>query len=259
MRKIVLLIFGLILACSKPTTEVEDFNVLEIEEMTEVSDASSARGGTLISVEGGSLVEYIVTDSKGNVTGYNYRVTAQAGYRLVAFNREGLLTYEEGDLISSVGRLSGFVFSEMHTFTYKGRVFDVEKSLNNISEYKRQWDLVLSAASGRGDALDYDTRFVILQNRAYYFGAVAVDDFTVYNETFFESGVILHEIGHVWSVREGSPVNWDEWRAIMSENFISNYGATNVYEYFAEAFGRMILPSTSVPKAVEGKLGSYGL
>ena len=45
--------------------------------------------------------------------------------------------------------------------------------------------------------------------------------------------MFTHEIGHTWSLREDSPVNWVEWEELWATYFVSEYAKKNSKEYFA--------------------------
>lgn len=48
--------------------------------------------------------------------------------------------------------------------------------------------------------------------------------------------MFTHEIGHTWSLREDSSVNWVEWEELWATYFVSEYAKKNSKEYFADAF-----------------------
>ena len=215
--------------------------------------------GTRIEGTNGYVMKVEVRDTKDQFAGYEYTLYPNDGYRLAAFTRLGTgVEYSEDDVIETTEELEYFIFSRFITFEYKGRTFNVEESqIERRVTLEREWDLARSYATG--DLLDYENRFVILQPRGYYFGARAAQDYTIYAATWaFEAGVILHEIAHVWS-NQSPVIDWNAFAILMADNHVSNYGATALSEYIAEAVSHYLLPSHTVPKAIDDLLTSYGL
>ena len=279
-----------IIGCSKPTIEDEGFDttppITQLQPQTNTgsqtnTDPTSGTvsnttttgtpeesgqsdtdtvSGTRIDVPGGYVIRIDNVDPKGNVD-YTWEIYPNENFKLVAYSSGDGYAYDEGNL---QGEISEFIFEEITTFEYNGRTFEIESSLaQHIPHYKSQWDLAKADMTGT-DGGDYDNRFVILQSRNYFFGALAADGYSIYRSSNFERGTILHEIGHVWSLRNGSPVNWDEFSVLMQNYHVSNYGATALTEYFAEAFSHHFLnkagdPYHTLPQEVIDVLESYGL
>ena len=273
MRNLLYIAALLIVGCSKPTMddafiaptmtqtdEITDNTAPDTSEPTTTTPQTAVATGTRLDFVGGYVIRTEDADPKGNVT-YTNEVYPDENFKLVAYSVGDGYGYEEGVI---QGEVDEFIFAEFTTFEYNDRTFEVEVPLaQHIPYYKAQWDLAKADMAGT-DGGDYDDRFVILQPRNYFFGAVAFEDFTVYRTSAFERGVILHEIGHVWSLRNSSPVNWDEWSVLMQNNHVSDYGASALTEYFAEAFAHHFLvkagdPYHSIPDEVREKLESYGL
>ena len=239
------------------TTTVEQTATATTSTETETVAETS---GNRIDFDGGYVIRIAESDPKGNIT-YNFEVYPDENYKLAAYSIGDSYGYDEGTL---QGDIDEFIFAEFITFEYNGRTFEVEASnAQHIDYYKAQWDLAKADMAGT-DGGDYDNRFVILQSRNYFFGALAQEDYTIYRTSSFERGTILHEIGHVWSLRNDSPIDLDEWRQLMQDHHVSNYGATALFEYIAEAFAHHFLvkagdPYHAIPDAVREKLESYGL
>ena len=273
MRNLLYIAAILIVGCSKPTmddafiappidvtTPTDNGNNTNTATDTSVTATTTAQTEVRTDYNGGYIIRTEEADTKGNIT-YYYEAYPDANHRLVAFTQGGNITYQEGTL---QGELTDFVFAEITTFEYNGRTFEIESTLvQHRAVYEAQWDAAKADMNGT-DGGDYDDRFVILESRGYFFGALAQEDYTIYQSSAFERGTILHEIGHVWSLRNGSPVNWDEWSVLMQNYHVSAYGATALTEYFAEAFAHHFLvkagdPYHSIPDEVREKLESYGL
>ena len=273
MRNLLYIAALVIVGCSKPTmddgnniiernsdtaisqTPTTTINGSNTDTTTDTSESTSIR----IEAENGHVIRAEILDSKGHVAAYNYALHPNDGFRLASFSRPGTgFEYGEGQEIETTEELDTFIFSEFVTFEYNGRIFDVELSqIQRREVLEREWDLAVSYATG--DLLDYDNRFVILEPRGYYFGARAHNDYTIYGATWaFEAGVILHEIAHVWS-NESPFINWNDFAQLMGDNHVSDYGATALSEYIAEAVAHYLLPDHTVPQAIADLLASYGL
>ena len=222
----------------------------------------------------GVTVEYqTYRDSKEDLF-YNYRISGLSDtIRLAAFSRRGedTMRYPSGDFDSifleqaaaegEESPITNFIISEFERIEYLNRTLYVETqvtSQTSIENLKSTLSNTL-AYFGDTDADDYDTTMIILNSRNYFFGGLALETTTIYNGPYnFTDYVISHEIGHVWSLREGSPVDWDEWGILAENNYVSDYGETAVSEHFAEAFS-FYFTGTTIAQPLIDKLVSYGL
>ena len=220
----------------------------------------------------GVTVEYqSFRDSKEDLF-FNYRINGLSDtIRLVAFTRLGQdgLAYPEGnDILSELSAhegseppLSNFIIAEFDRIEYLNRTIYIESGVTSITEIEVLKSSLNQTINTFGDcdAGDYDSIMVITNSRNYGFGGLALDETTIYNGPYnFTPYVIAHEIGHVWSLRQSSPVNWDEWGVLAENNYVSDYGETAIREHFAEAFS-FFFTGTSIPQPLINKLTSYGL
>ena len=278
MRNLLYIAAILIVGCSKPTMEdafiappidvttptdngnnTNTATDTSVTATTTTTPQTAVATGTRIEGTNGYVMRVEVRDIKDQFAGYDYTLYPNDGYRLAAFTRIGTgVEYTEEDVIETTEELEHFIFSRFITFEYNGRTFEVEESqIERRATLEREWDLARSYATG--DLLNYENRFVILEPRGYYFGARADVDFTIYAATWaFEAGVILHEIAHVWS-NESPFINWNDFAQLMGDNHVSDYGATALSEYIAEAVSHYLLPDHTVPQAIADLLASYGL
>lgn len=227
-----------------------------------------------ITVPAGVTVEYqTYRDSKEDLF-YNYRINGLSDtIRLVAFSRRGetSMRYPSGDLDSILlqqsaseeeeSPITNFIISEFERIEYLNRTLYVETQVTSQTSLENLKSTLSSTLTyfGDTDADDYDTTMIILHSRNYFFGGLALDRTTIYNGPYnFTPYVIAHEIGHVWSLREGSPVNWEEWGTLAENNYVSDYGETAVSEHFAEAFS-FYFTGTTIAQPLIDKLVSYGL
>ena len=227
-----------------------------------------------ITAPAGVTVEYqTYRDSKEDLF-YNYRINGLSDtIRLVAFSRRGetSMRYPSGDLDSILlqqsaseeeeSPITNFIISEFERIEYLNRTLYVETQVTSQTSLENLKSTLSSTLTyfGDTDADDYDTTMIILHSRNYFFGGLALDRTTIYNGPYnFTPYVIAHEIGHVWSLREGSPVNWEEWGTLAENNYVSDYGETAVSEHFAEAFS-FYFTGTTIAQPLVDKLLSYGL
>lgn len=225
-----------------------------------------------ITAPAGVTVEYqTYRDSKEDLF-YNYRINGLSDtIRLAAFSRRGETTmrYPNGDLDSILlqqsaseeeeSPITNFIISEFERIEYLNRTLYIETQVTSQTSLENLKSTLSSTLNYFGDTDDYDTTMIILHSRNYFFGGLALDRTTIYNGPYnFTPYVIAHEIGHVWSLREGSPVNWEEWGTLAENNYVSDYGETAVSEHFAEAFS-FYFTGTTIAQPLIDKLVSYGL
>ena len=170
--------------------------------------------------------------------------------------------------------MSEIVYKQLLSMEYENVEFRYESDLYTseqdvLDNIKVNFDQSLSDMAGTNGPNNLSV-VNLFGGREYFCGAEA---FCVGNDGFInifvktpDLYIFSHEIGHTWSLREDSPVNWTEWEDMQVNNFVSDYGLTNVYEYFADAFflyfsGQLELEDFpdiyKLPDSVKEKLDSY--
>ncbi|MDO7628232.1 MAG: hypothetical protein MUQ46_03005 [Flavobacteriaceae bacterium] len=137
--------------------------------------------------------------------------------------------------------LTELVYEEVGVVNYKGLTWRYEVDLYEgeadfLSHIKPNFDRSLEDLSNTDGANNLNT-ISVFGGRTYTCGAEAN---CIGNEGYIycftktpDLYMFTHEIGHTWSLREDSPVNWEE---LWATYFVSEYAKKNSKEYFADAF-----------------------
>tara|TARA_B110000858_G_scaffold125157_1_gene142664 strand:- start:19 stop:984 length:966 start_codon:yes stop_codon:yes gene_type:complete len=137
--------------------------------------------------------------------------------------------------------LTELVYKEVGVVNYKGVKWRYEADLYEgeadfLSHIKPNFDRSLEDLSNTDGANNLNT-ISVFGGRTYTCGAEAN---CIGNEGYIycftktpDLYMFTHEIGHTWSLREDSPVNWVE---LWATYFVSEYAKKNSKEYFADAF-----------------------
>ena len=140
--------------------------------------------------------------------------------------------------------LTELVYKEVGVVNYKGVKWRYEADLYEgeadfLSHIKPNFDRSLEDLSNTDGANNLNT-ISVFGGRTYTCGAEAN---CIGNEGYIycftktpDLYMFTHEIGHTWSLREDSPVNWVEWEELWANYFVSEYAKRNPEEYFADAF-----------------------
>ena len=133
--------------------------------------------------------------------------------------------------------LTELVYKEVGVVNYKGVKWRYEADF--LSHIKPNFDRSLEDLSNTDGANNLNT-ISVFGGRTYTCGAEAN---CIGNEGYIycftktpDLYMFTHEIGHTWSLREDSPVNWVEWEELWATYFVSEYAKKNSKEYFADAF-----------------------
>ena len=90
------------------------------------------------------------------------------------------------------------------------------------------------------DAIDNLNTIYIYGGRTYVCGGESKCDENIGYiwcfTTIPDVGLYTHEIGHTWSLRAESPVDWGKWQFFWANYYCSDYALLNETEYFSEAF-----------------------
>ncbi|MGC6422279.1 MAG: hypothetical protein ACON47_10250 [Flavobacteriaceae bacterium] len=174
----------------------------------------------------------------------------------------------------SVVPYDAFIFEKMIPFEYRGMQWEYEENLYESTDevidiVKENYDQsVLDMSQAKVSTIDNLQKISIFNGaRDYWCGAMAnCEGEAGFIQIFYKNPDVYtftHEIGHTWSLKESSPVDWDEWEALRATYYVSDYGRdTNVSEYFADAFFAYFSSESHdydavLPDAVRAKLDSY--
>lgn len=167
-----------------------------------------------------------------------------------------------------------FIFEKMIPFEFAGMQWEYEENLYESTEevigiVKENYNQsVLDMSQAKVSTIDNLQKISIFDGaRDYWCGAMAnCEGEAGFIQIFHKNPDVYtftHEIGHTWSLKESSPVDWAEWEALRAANYVSDYGRdTNVSEYFADAFFAYFSSESHdyaavLTDAVKTKLDSY--
>ena len=145
---------------------------------------------------------------------------------------------------SDHGPITELVYKELATLTYKDIIFEYEVDLYNgeedfLEKIKPNFDKVYENLKGT-NAIDNLNTIYIYGGRTYTCGGESKCDENIGYiwcfTTIPDVGLYTHEIGHTWSLRAESPVDWDKWQFFLENYYCSDYALQNETEYFSEAF-----------------------
>ena len=219
-------------------------------QITYTSTSTTISGATYSNVDNigqpaingnGNVTESFIRDIKDDVF-YEYQINSANGWGLTGYSSGSNFSWG-GDFIphGHQYRVSEFTFLPLRNIAIQGATVKVWGDIRFSDAYMTQiitsgLDLLTS------DSRDYIETIHITQSQRYPFSGLALHDgFVINGEGSINDYLITHEAGHVFEGRD-SRIDYDVndynglWNRFHRDHFISDYGASALVEYIAEAF-----------------------
>lgn len=213
----------------------------------------------VISIEGvptimgnGSVTETAYLDSKGDIF-YNYETTPAEGWALTGYEDElGNIQWAQSLGSEFNYRINTFRFLPVRQIAIHGVTLHIYGSPNTSDA-----TIIQSVNEGlaplNNNTLQYVHNIHITEQTPYFFGGLGLSDGFVLNGTgALTPYVITHESGHVFAANDDR-YNHNTWTSLHANHYVSQYGETAVFEYFAEAFA-YYYTGNAIPDAVRNEL-----
>lgn len=192
----------------------------------------------------GSVIVSSITDAKGD-TFTDYLFIPAPGWRVSGYTSEGSTQYiNTNSLPSQSVPIQGVRFIEVTPFDYMGvsiHLDTAEIELTEAAVRAKLNDIIGIIGIEIFSLLDIVT---ITDESPYFFSGLAstridngarVDEIIINGNYAFNNYVLLHEIGHIFSTNNND-YDHGVWTSLQANNYVSQYGDSAVFEYFAEAF-----------------------